>query len=69
MLVKIDLQKGGNKMEEETFEDLKINMNLRIEENLKNQFKIATIKNNTTMTDAIMNFIREYIQETEQTVN
>ena len=56
-------------MEEETFEDLKINMNLRIEENLKNQFKIATIKNNTTMTDAIMNFIREYIQETEQTVN
>lgn len=50
-------------MEEEINEDSRILMNLRIDESLKKQFKIATIKRNTTMTDAVMNFIKEYIQE------
>lgn len=36
-------------------------MNLRINEELKKQFKIKTLENNTTMTEALIDFITEYI--------
>lgn len=36
-------------------------MNLRINEELKKQFKIKTLENNTTMTETLIDFITEYI--------
>lgn len=47
-------------------ETCKINMNLRINEELKNKFKIATIENNTTMTEALISFMEEYVTAKEK---
>lgn len=54
-------------MKEETEEDYKLIDNglyVKINTELKNQFRLETFKRNTTMSEAIINFIREYIQET-----
>lgn len=66
MCVKIDLPKGGMKLIKGIEDKSKINMNLRIDEDLKNKFKIATIEKNTTMTEALISFMEEYIMTKEK---
>lgn len=38
-------------------------MNLRIDEELKTKLRLKTIKEKTTMTDVILNFIKKYVEE------
>lgn len=38
-------------------------MNLRIDEELRKKFKIKTLENDTTMTEAIVDFIKKYVNK------
>ena len=49
-------------MEEESEKKEKILMNIRIEDELKEAFRIKTIKEKTTMSDVITGFIKEYLK-------
>lgn len=41
----------------------KILMNIRIDKDLRNEFRIKTIRENTTMSEVLMNFIRKYLEQ------
>lgn len=49
-------------MEEESEKKEKILMNIRIEDELREAFRIKTIKEKTTMSDVITGFIKEYLK-------
>ena len=41
----------------------KILMNIRIDKNLRNEFRIKTIRENTTMSEVLMDFIKKYLEQ------